>query len=187
MKIAIIGYSGAGKSTLARKLGSMYGAEVLHFDAVQFLPGWNIREEAEKARITKEFLDTHDSWVIDGNYTKLFYERRMEEADAIVALLPNRFRCLFRVIRRYQKYKNTTRPDMAPGCNEKLDREFIRWVFFDGRTRQRKAHYRSVIAQYREKVIVVKNRKQWDACLEKLSYSQAGRGALQRDEGRPGT
>lgn len=38
MKIAIIGYSGAGKSTLARKLGEKYNIDVLHCDAVQFLP-----------------------------------------------------------------------------------------------------------------------------------------------------
>lgn len=93
---------------------------MLHFDAVQFLPGWEIRSEESKKKITKKFLDTHDSWVIDGNYSKLFYERRMEEADIIIMLLFNRFACLYRVIRRYIKYKNTTRPDMGKGCNEKL-------------------------------------------------------------------
>ena len=65
MKISIIGYSGAGKSTLARKLGKIYNIDVLHFDSVQFLPGWEIRELEEKQRITKEFLDSHESWVID--------------------------------------------------------------------------------------------------------------------------
>ena len=71
MKVAIIGYSGSGKSTLARKLAQVYGVEVLHFDTVQFLPGWDVRDEAEKRRITKEFMDTHTAWVIDGNYSKL--------------------------------------------------------------------------------------------------------------------
>lgn len=80
MKIVIAGYSGSGKSTLARKLAEIYQTDILHFDTVQFLPNWKIRSEDEKKRITEEFLNTHDSWVIDGNYSKQFYERRMAEA-----------------------------------------------------------------------------------------------------------
>ena len=168
MKIAIIGYSGSGKSTLARELGKIYRAEILHFDTVQFLPAWEVRSDEEKQRITKEFLDTHDSGVIDGNYSGLFYERRMSEADIIILLLFNRFSCLYRVIRRYKQYKNTTRPDMGEGCNEKLDWEFIKWVLFDGRTKRAKNRYNSVISRYSEKVIVVKNQKQLDECLSKF-------------------
>ena len=169
MKIAILGFSGSGKSTLARKLGEIYNAEVLHFDTVHFLPNWEIRNTEEKERITKDFLDTHNSWVIDGNYSKLFFRRRMEEADIIILLLFNRFSCLRRVIRRYAKFKNTTRPDMTEGCNEKIDLEFVKWVLHVGRTKQVKKHYNSVISQYKEKVIVVKNQKQLDKCLRKLS------------------
>lgn len=182
MKIAIIGYSGSGKSTLAGKLGMIFQADVLHFDAVQFLPGWEIRSEEDKKKITKEFLDTHDSWVIDGNYSKLFYERRMVEADIIIMLLFNRFSCLYRVVRRYIKYKNQTRPDMGEGCNEKLDREFIRWVLFDQRTKQAKKRYAQVYSQYKEKVIIVKNQRQLDDCLKKLSknYSETKRVGRQR-------
>lgn len=39
----------------------------------------------------------------------------------IIMLLFNRFACLHRVVKRYKKFKNTTRPDMGKGCNEKLD------------------------------------------------------------------
>ena len=107
MKIAIVGYSGSGKSTLAQKLADKYGAEVLHFDTVQFLPDWVIRNNEDKKQITEDFLDTHESWIIDGNYSKLFYERRMEEADQIILLLFNRFSCLFRAFRRYLQYKKS--------------------------------------------------------------------------------
>ena len=79
MKIAVIGYSGSGKSTLAAALGKEYGADVLHLDSVHFLPGWKERPDEEKRRVVEAFLDSHDSWVIDGTYTKLFYERRTEE------------------------------------------------------------------------------------------------------------
>ena len=87
MKIAILGYSGSGKSTLARKLGEYYRVDVLHFDRVQFLPGWEVRPQEEKEKLTQDFLDSHTDWVIDGNYSKLSYERRMEEADKIIRQL----------------------------------------------------------------------------------------------------
>ena len=88
--VAIMGSSGSGKSTLTRKLAKKFQTDVLHFDTVQFLPDWGVRSDEEKKKLTEHFLNTHDSWVIDGNYSKLFYERRMAEADIIILLLFNR-------------------------------------------------------------------------------------------------
>ena len=169
MKIAIVGYSGSGKSTLARELAKKYQTDVLHFDTVQFLPDWKIRSADEKKRITENFLDTHDSWVIDGNYAKLFYERRMEEADIIILLLFNRFSCLYRAYRRYIKYKNTTRPDMAEGCNEKFDSAFIKWILWDERSKHEKERYKGLISKYGDKAVVIKNQKQLDIYIQSIS------------------
>ena len=128
MKIAIIGYSGSGKSTLAQILGKHYNIDILHLDTVHHLPGWGVRERSESQKIVADFLSSHNSWVIDGTYSKLSYHERMESADVIIVFRFNRFRCLYRVIKRYLQYKNTTRPDMAKGCNEKIDLAFI--LFF---------------------------------------------------------
>ena len=160
MKIAIIGHSGSGKSTLARGLAEKYRIPVLHFDAVQFLPDWEIRPEEEKQRMTQAFLDANAAWVIDGNYSKLSYERRMAEADVIVVMLFNRWHCLWRVTKRYLRYKNKTRPDMAAGCKEKLDREFVRWILRDGRSQAAKDRYGWVLSKYAHKAVVVKNQRQ---------------------------
>ena len=165
MKIAILGHSGSGKSTLARKLAEIYKTDVLHFDTVQFLPNWEIRDLEDKKRITKEFLDSHDSWIIDGNYSRLYFDRRMQEADLIIILSFNRFSCLYRAFRRYLKYKNTTRPDMAEGCNEKFDLEFIKWILL----RETKVKFKDVVSEYGNKVIIIKNQKQLDKYL-KTSY-----------------
>jgi len=168
MKIAIIGYSGSGKSTLARTLAEQYGLPVLHFDRVQFRPGWEIRPQASKEIMTKTFLDLHKDWVIDGNYSKLSYERRMEEADVIIQLLFNRWRCLRRVTWRYLKYKNKSRPDMAQGCSEKLDWEFVKWVLWKGRTKESRARYQWVQTRYPHKVIVVKNQRQLNKVQKRI-------------------
>ena len=164
-----MGYSGSGKSTLAREIGALCGADVLHFDSVHFLPNWEVRGKEEKQKITESFLDAHDSWVIDGNYSKLYYERRLEEADLIILLLFNRFSCLRRAHRRYLKYKNTTRPDMAEGCNEKFDFEFIKWILWEGRTKKARNRYADVISKYPKKTVVIKNQKQLDAYRRSLT------------------
>ena len=169
MKIAIVGYSGSGKSTLARKLAELYKIDVLHFDTIQFLPNWAIRSEDEKKKLTEDFLDSHDSWVIDGNYSKLFYERRMAEADIIIFLLFNRFSCLYRAYHRYIQYKNETRPDMAEGCKEKFDFEFAKWILWDGRRKSAKERYKWLISKYGDKAIVIKNQKQLNSYIQSIS------------------
>ena len=160
MKIAIIGYSGSGKSTLARCLADKYEIPVLHFDRVQFRPNWEIRPQASKEIMTKTFLDLHTDWVIDGNYSKLSFERRMEEADVIILLLFHKLSCLRRVTRRYWSYKECTRPDMAEGCKEKLDWEFVKWVLWKGRSKESRQRYADICARYPKKTVVVRNQRQ---------------------------
>ena len=169
MKIAILGYSGSGKSTLARKLAEEYDLPVLHFDRVQFRPNWEIRPQASKEIMVKTFLDLHKDWVIDGNYSKLSFERRMAEADVIILLLFNKVSCLYRVTRRYLTYKEGTRPDMAEGCKEKLDWEFVKWILKDGRTKESRARYQGVVARYPGKTIIVKNQRQLDRVQKRIN------------------
>ena len=166
MKIAVLGYSGSGKSTLARELGALYRLPVLHLDSVQFLPGWQTRDREEARGMVRVFLDTHTEWVIDGNYRRFDQEERLEQADLIVLMLFPRMVSLFRCWKRYRKYKNTTREDMSPGCNEKLDAEFVRWILWEGRTRGVRAHYRRIAKQYAEKTVILRSQRQIDRFLE---------------------
>ena len=168
MKIAILGYSGSGKSTLAKRMAETYRLPVLHFDRVQFLPGWQIRSQEEKLALTQSFLDSHESWVIDGNYSKLCLQQRLEEADQIVLLLFNRFDCLLRAYRRYRRYKNTTRSDMADGCNEKFDWEFAKWILWKGRTKTDRERYRYIQSRYGHKTVVIRNQRQLDRFVKTL-------------------
>lgn len=169
MRIAIIGHSGSGKSTLARNLGKALDTDVMHMDKVHFAANWQIRAKEEKERMVKEFLDSHTSWIIDGNYTKLEYQRRMDEAELIVLLLFSRAASLRRVYRRYRMYKGRSRPDMTIGCQEKLDAKFIKWVLFGGRSKEKMADYLDIMERYGEKTLVAKNQKQLDEIYKKLA------------------
>lgn len=166
MKIAIMGFSGCGKSTLARKLGEQYGLPVLHLDSIHFEENWVEKPREQELAEVRAFLDRHsDGWVIDGNYGALERERRLEESDRIILLELNRFVCLWRVLKRWLTYKGSTRPDMAAGCKEKVDWEFIRWVLHDGRTAKKKADYDRFAAQYPQKVTRIKSIKQQKSFL----------------------
>ncbi len=163
-KIAIIGYSGSGKSTLAVFLGEKYGLPVLHVDTIHFLPGWVEREPEDERGLMRDFLDenSENGWVIDGNYLKLEYERRMNEADLIVFLSFNRFSCFLRAYKRSRKYKNKVRDSIAPGCEERFDRAFCRWILKEGRTKPRRQRYYEVVEKHRDKCMVIRNQIQLD-------------------------
>lgn len=164
MKIAVIGYSGAGKSTLARKLGERYGIPVLHFDTVQFTPNWQERDRTEAHRMVHEFMEG-PAWVIDGTYSKFEFERRLAEADEIVFLDLSRMACFFRALSRYFRFRGKSRPDMADGCCEKMDPEFVWWLLWKGRTRKKREKFQKVMEQYREKTVVLKNQREIDRYL----------------------
>ena len=165
MKIAIVGFSGSGKSTLAQQLAELTGAPILHLDNVQFLPGWEIRPLEEKQALVREFLDSHPAWIIDGNYTKLSYERRLEEADQIWILLFNRVTRFWRVCRRHRRYRGKTRPDMAEGCPEKLDGAFARWVLRDCCTPERRERFHDIVRRYPQKSHLLTDRFELEIAL----------------------
>ena len=164
MKIAIVGYSGSGKSTMAQKLGAYYQVEVLHLDSVHFLPNWIERPRADMQKMVRDFLNTHPDWVIDGNYTDCDYERRMESADQIIMMLFPPLSSLWRVVRRYLHYRNTSRPDL--GCTERLNWEFVKWVLWQGRSKRAQQRYRDLAVKYPEKVVILKTQRQIDIFLQ---------------------
>ena len=158
MKIVIIGYSGSGKSTLAKTLGAHYNIAVLHLDSVNFLSGWKVRDEKESNEIVNKFMEENESWIIDGNYHKIARER-FELADKIIFLNYNRFFCLKNVIKRYKENIGRIRNDMAAGCEEKLDFEFLYWVFLKGRNKHRRNRFNKIVKNHNNS-IVFKNRKE---------------------------
>ena len=167
MRIAVTGYSGAGKSTLARQLGERLGIPVLHLDTVQFTPGWVERDRAEALELVERFME-RESWVIDGNYGGFAYERRMAMAERIVVLdFPRRI-CLPRVVLRWLRNRGRTRPDMAEGCAEKLDLEFVLWVLWKGRTRAFRQRLAGLEARYPGKTAVLRRPRQAAEYLERL-------------------
>jgi len=81
----VVGASGSGKSTFARALAEARGLPRLELDAQQHQAGWRPRPAGEMRAAIEAFVDAHDAWVIDGNYSAyqaLFWPR----ADTVVWL-----------------------------------------------------------------------------------------------------
>ena len=167
MKIAILGHSGSGKSTLAKQLAEVYKIPMLFLDTIQFEPNWKERDLEESKKLVAEFMK-QDSWVIDGNYTKFFQTERLLAADKIIYMDFPRRVCLYQALKRYFEFKNQSRDSISNGCIEKIDFEFIWWILHEGRTKSRRDHYKQMILDYKDKSIVLKNKKQVDAFLSEL-------------------
>ena len=125
-RIAIIGCSGSGKSTLARGLGSLLGLPVVHIDAIYWRPGWRESEEAP-FQAALNAAAARDRWIIDGTFVG-HSAVRFARADTIIWLdLPTPL-CLSRAFFRMASAFGQVRPDLAPGCPEKFDPAFYRYI-----------------------------------------------------------
>ena len=126
-KVLVIGSGGAGKSTFARRLGEALNIEVIHLDTIYWNPGWVEMPKAEWQRAVETMLK-RDAWIMDGNYSGTL-AMRLEECDTVIFLDVPRLICLWRVLKRVVLYKGKRRPDMAEGCPEQFNWEFVRWVW----------------------------------------------------------
>ena len=126
-RIAIIGSCGAGKSTLARILGRKLNLPVIHLDAYYWQSGWQENSGDRWIRIQQELVKS-DRWIIDGNYGSTM-DLRLQAADTVIWLDFNRYLCLWRIVKRYLQFAGRTRSDMAKGCPERFNWEFLRYVW----------------------------------------------------------
>jgi adenylate kinase family enzyme len=126
-RILVIGSGGAGKSTVAARLGQLLNLEVIHLDKFYWRAGW-VEPSKEEWLQTVTALTNRESWIIDGNYGGTL-ELRMQRCDTIIFLDLSRFLCVWRIVKRNLRYRRGGRPDMAEGCPEKLDLEFVSWIW----------------------------------------------------------
>jgi len=175
-RIAVVGCGGAGKSTLARRLGSILGIEVIHLDVHFWRPGW-VETPAKEWAACQRALLQRESWIADGNFGATL-DLRFAPADTIIFLDSPRWTCLWRVLRRRMLHAGRSRPDMAAGCRERVDLEFLRWIWeFPRRSRPRLV---AALDRYREgrQVEVLRSGREVARFLGSLAESAVRRGTV---------
>lgn len=164
-KVLIIGCGGAGKSTLARKMGEKTGLPVVHLDKLFWHPGW---VESKKDEIDEKiyFELEKPQWIMDGNYNRTLPER-LKHCDTVIYLDFSRLACLLGVCKRVLTTYGTVRPDMADGCPERFDLDFLKWVWNFNKNK-RESYYRMLNEADGIETIVLKNRRMVKRFLKTL-------------------
>jgi adenylate kinase family enzyme len=174
-RVMLIGSGGAGKSTLAVRLGERLGLPVVHLDARHWHPGWVATPDPEWRREVAA-LAAAPAWIIDGNYGGTL-DLRLAAADTVVFLdLPRRV-CLWRVMTRTVRTAGRSRPDMAAGCPERVDREylgFLRWVWTYPATRRPGVLRRLAALPPTTRVVRLRSQREVDAWLDALGPRAGG-------------
>jgi len=148
-RVLILGPSGSGKSTLGRKIGKILDIPIIHLDRYYWNPGWINTPKEEWQTKVNELIDAEE-WVMDGNYTSTL-GLRAAAADTIVFIdIPRRLSYL-RVFVRFLRFRGRTRPDLTEDCPEKIDWDFIQWIWDYPRIRK------PVILRFLEKLSTTKN------------------------------
>ncbi len=164
-RIVIIGCGGAGKSTLAREMGKITGIPVVHLDQFFWKPGWVEAMPEEFDALLTVALEK-PRWIMDGNYNRTM-PQRLEKSDTIIYLDFSRWACLRGVLKRIITTYGRVRPDMGAGCPERLDWEFLVWIWNFNREKREK-FYRILNEHPEKTTIVLKNRRMVKRFLESL-------------------
>ncbi len=155
-RIIIIGCGGAGKSTLARQLGEKLDIPVIHLDKLFWKPGWvHVSNEEFDVLHTQELAK--EKWIIDGNFNRTMPER-IARCDTVIYLDFSRVACLLGVLKRVLTTYGTVRPDMGEGCPERIDFEFLKWVWGYNKNK-RERNYKLLNEAEHAETVVLKNRR----------------------------
>jgi adenylate kinase family enzyme len=128
-RVLVMGSSGSGKSTFAQRLANLADLPFVSLDALYWRPGWQPSEPEPFGRRVAEAA-SGSAWVMDGNYISSGAgELRRQLADTVIWFDLPRYLCMTGIMKRIMTTYGQVRPEMAPGCPEQIDLEFIRYVW----------------------------------------------------------
>ncbi|PDS45278.1 MULTISPECIES: P-loop NTPase family protein [Rhizobium] len=131
-RILVMGCSGGGKSTLSLKIATRFRLSYISLDRdVFWLPGWVTRDRGEQRNIIASRI-LEERWIMDGTNPSSL-DIRLPRTDFVIWVRMPRLLCIWGVVSRWVRWIGRTRPEMAAGCIEKIDWEFVRfiWTFED--------------------------------------------------------
>ncbi|WP_273752643.1 AAA family ATPase [Leuconostoc mesenteroides] len=152
-RVLLIGSGGAGKSTLARKMSKQLNITAFHLDKLLWKPNWQMTPKPEQAIIVNNLVRQ---------------DIRVAAADTIVFLDRSRFVCIYQVSKRLLQYRGTSRPDMQDDCPEKIDWDFLKWIWqFPNKQKVIIMNMFETIDQSKN-IVILKNKKQIEKFFDQL-------------------
>ena len=126
-RVLVLGPGGAGKSVLSRELAGITGMRLVHLDREFWKPGW-VKPGRDEWLATLARLLDGDHWIADGTHIDTL-EYRLGFADGVVLLDYSRWVSVKGVFTRLMHRAGRRRADLAPGCRNRLDRDYASWVW----------------------------------------------------------
>lgn len=81
----------------------------------------------------------------------------------------NHYLCLWRIFKRYLQYRGKTRPDMAASCPERLNLEFLQYVWHFPHLQRLKISEKLTVCEDNKQVIVLQNPRQVLDLLQRIN------------------
>ncbi len=126
-RICILGNAGSGKSTLAKALGEALSLPVFHLDRELLRDNYeriSLFEQIEK----HQALVSKSSWIIDGNYQRMFLTERVDRATLVIYLNTSRLRVIPRVLLRAAKGGQDKKTIPEGAKPNSLNWQFLKWM-----------------------------------------------------------
>ncbi len=159
MKIAVLGYAGSGKTYLSDYLSEKNNIPVLHLDELKWDKEWKPVDDSVVLPKVSEFMQK-ENWIIDGYYTYLMIDKRLEDADIIILLQLPRLTCFARALKR----TSSRRKD---GYKNDMNWWFVKFTLFGCRNKERRQYYDEIAEKYKNKTVVLKTIQQVEKFMKK--------------------
>ena len=152
MKIAVLGYAGSGKTYLSDYIAKKKNIPVLHLDDIKWDKEWKPVDDSVVMPKVADFMAKED-WIIDGYYTYLMIDERLQKAGKIVLLQLPRATCFCRAVIR-------TKSRRQDGYANDMNWWFVRFTLFGCRNKERRNYYAEIAKKYSDKTVVLKTKRQ---------------------------
>ena len=152
MKIAVLGYAGSGKTYLSDYIAEKKNIPVLHLDDIKWDKEWKPIDDSVVLPKVADFM-AKENWIIDGYYTYLMIDERLQKADKIILLQLPIMTCFFRTVKR-------TKSRRQDGYANDMNWWFIKFTLFGCRNKDRRSYYSEIAEKHSDKTVVLKTKRQ---------------------------